>query len=78
MRIYAKQAAAQFGELLIGSLIKTVRYGDWPGGLCNVTELGSDEAAPEIVFHVRHCKSGEEIGVFDHEEIFLFYLGGLS
>lgn len=70
--INAKLAVHKYGQSLIGNVVQTARYGDWPGGLCTITEIEPDPNAPEIVFQVKHVTLNEEIGVFDHEEVGLF------
>lgn len=50
-------------------MVNTEAIGDWPGGVCEVTEVDPDPASPEIAFNVRDPITGEEIGVFDYEEV---------
>jgi hypothetical protein len=57
------------GPNLIGKLVNTMAIGDWQGGPCEVTEVDPDPAAPEIVMNVRHLDGGDEIGVFEDEDI---------
>lgn len=64
------QTTGALGVDLVGKKILTQRYGEYPGGIAEVTELAPDETAPEIVLNVRHPTFGE-IGVFDHEEVSL-------
>lgn len=78
LKMLASDAVKQFGDQLIGRDIITARYGDWQGGRARVLKLNPDKAAPEIVMTVKAIRTsrydsrtniGEEIGVFDHEEI---------
>ncbi len=58
------------GEALIGRVVKTQPFGEWPGGNAKVINLGEDAAAPEIVFNVlglRGLIRGWTIGVFEYE-----------
>lgn len=57
------------GMTLVGQMVNTEAIGDWPGGVCEVTEVDPDPASPEIAFNVRDPITGEEIGVFDYEEV---------
>jgi hypothetical protein len=41
------------GEKLIGKMVFTYPYGEWPGGPAKVVELYPDAGAPEIVMQVR-------------------------
>lgn len=65
--------AIQLRALLMDQLIRrkiiTEQYGEWPGGIATVIKLYPDPEAPEIVFDVKHDETGEEIGVFDHENV---------
>lgn len=67
----AAQAVADLGIGLIGRHVRTIRYGEWTGGTCEVIGLLPDPNAPEIVFEVRRISDGEEIGVFGHEPVTL-------
>lgn len=67
----AKQLVEEQGTTLIGRRVDNEAIGDWPGGVCEVIQLEPDEGSPEIVMQVRSLDSGEEIGVFDYEEISL-------
>lgn len=78
LRMLAGAAVERLGDQLIGRIIVTARYGDWQGGKACVIELNPDKTAPEIVMTVKAVRTsrydsrtniGEEIGVFDHEEI---------
>lgn len=60
-----------FGQHLIGKQLITLPMGGWAGGMVEVTELNPDPNAPEIVFNVKHASTGEEIGVFDDEWVFM-------
>lgn len=57
------------GPNLVGRLVNTMAIGSWPGGPCEVIEMEPDSAAPEIVMQVRSLDDGDEIGVFDDEDI---------
>ena len=48
----AKDLKKQMGDLLLGRSIKTVPFGDYPGGIAIIYDLGHDPAAPEIVMNV--------------------------
>jgi hypothetical protein len=67
----AKQLLTKTGIKLVGKNVITQKMGLWPGGLAIVTELNPDPNAPEIVFNVRHSRTGEEIGVFEDELVVL-------
>ena len=79
LKLLAKDAVEQFGDQLIGRTIITARFGDWPGGAARVIALNPDpESAPDIVMTVVAARRirfdsrtniGEEIGVFENEEI---------
>jgi hypothetical protein len=60
-----------FGPLLLGKQLITLPVGGWAGGLVEVTELKPDPNAPEIVFNIKHAGTGEEIGVFDDQWVFM-------
>ncbi|MGI2098966.1 hypothetical protein [Shewanella glacialipiscicola] len=60
-----------FGQLLLGKQLITLPVGGWAGGLVEVTELKPDPNAPEIVFNIKHAGSGEEIGVFNDQWVFM-------
>jgi hypothetical protein len=64
----AKHMVLEFGEELIGRVIFTQPFGDWPGGAARVTELTPDPACPEIVMQVYRPGPGS-IGVFDYERV---------
>ena len=79
MKINAQQAVDTFGDKLIGIQVITQKEGGWPGGLCEITDLGTDENAPEIVLNVKRLlkrtkemddfEIDDECGVFNYEEI---------
>ncbi len=54
------------GKSLVGRRIWSGMLGDYPGGEAVVVEIEPDDAAPEIVFNVRHPAVGV-MGIFDHE-----------
>lgn len=60
-----------FGELLLGKQLITLPMGGWNGGMVEVTELKPDPNAPEIVFNIKHANTGEEIGVFNDQWVFM-------
>lgn len=60
-----------FGQHLIGRQLVTGPMGGWASRMVEVTELNPDPNAPEIVFNVKHTGTGEEIGVFDDEWVFM-------
>ncbi|MGI2228141.1 hypothetical protein [Shewanella frigidimarina] len=60
-----------FGQHLIGRQLVTGPMGGWASRMVEVTELNPDPNAPEIVFNVKHENTGEEIGVFDDEWVFM-------
>jgi hypothetical protein len=67
-------ALIEYGSSLIGKTIITQKIGDWPGGICIVTDVNPDENAPEICFSVKRvCDDSfngiREIGVFDWEYV---------
>lgn len=64
----AKDLKKQMGDLLLGRSIKTVPFGDYPGGIAIIYDLGHDPAAPEIVMNVVLPGWGR-IGVFEYEEV---------
>lgn len=66
----AARLARQEGKFLVGRMIMTQPYGEWPGGLAVVTELLPDPGEPNIVFQVASAEHGE-IGVLAHEEVAL-------
>ena len=65
----AQHLADLFGEDLVGKYVTTYDYGECRGGRFRVTKINPDTAAPEIVFNIAH-PDHEEIGVFDHEDIY--------
>lgn len=64
---YAGLIAAAFAEKLLGRQVITQEMGLFKGGLCTVTAINPDPMAPEIVCHVRHNETGEELGIFNDE-----------
>jgi len=79
LKLLAKDAVTQFGDQLIGRTIITARFGDWQGGAARVIALNPDpEFAPDIVMTVKaerrtrfdsRTNIGEEMGIFENEEI---------
>jgi len=69
-----KKILLLLGLQLIGKTILTLPMGGWPGGLCTITKIEPDPAAPEIVFNVKNIITGEEIGMFDDEFVVLITL----
>lgn len=79
LKLLAKDAVEQLGDQLVGRTILTARFGDWQGGAARVIALNPDpESAPDIVMTViaerqsqfdSRTNIGEEIGVFENEEI---------
>lgn len=63
----AAELSAAYGHRLVGSTVFTSVVGRWHGGMARVIEIQPDAAAPEIPFQVKHCDTGEEIGVFGDE-----------
>ena len=63
----AQKLKELMGEQLIGRTVDTQEIVTWAGCECTVIDLGSDPAAPEIVFNVRRLSDSAEIGVFDWE-----------
>ena len=59
--------AAAFAEKLLGRQVITQEMGLFKGGLCTVTAINPDPMAPEIVCHVRHNETGEELEIFNDE-----------
>ena len=69
----ASKLLDKMGNSLLGRIIWTEIYGEWPGGFVEITELTPDQNnAPEIVFTVKKIRGGAVIGVFDHEDVTLF------
>ena len=68
---YAGLIAAAFAEKLLGRQVITQEMGLFKGGLCTVTAINPDPMAPEIVCHVRHNETGEELGIFNDEVLSL-------
>ena len=56
-------------DLLIGMDILTPAHGAWTGGVCTITEIEPDHAAPEIVMQVVRLADGETIGIFEDEAV---------
>ena len=76
--INAREAVTEFGGQLVGQLVLTAKWGDWPGGVARVLELNPDPEAPDIVMTVKaerrtqfdsRTNIGEEMGIFETEEI---------
>lgn len=65
----AAEIVAKYGAALIGAKVVTEPFGSWPGGEAVVLEIKPDETAPEIVMQVKHCATGEEVGVFEREPL---------
>ena len=68
----ASQLAKKHGKKLIGRKVYTCEYGEWPGGVATVVQVGN-KTAPEIVFFVKASFWKGEMGVFDHEEVSLVH-----
>lgn len=60
-----------FGPLLLGKQLITLPGGGFAGGLVEVTELKPDPNAPEILFNIKHVSTGEEIGIFNDQWVFM-------
>lgn len=69
MAYSASELRESLGTSLIGRHVRTIPYGQWTGGECEVTRLHNDPEAPEIVFLVRRIADGEECGVFADEPV---------
>jgi len=72
----ASELVTQYGAALVGRVVETKPFGQWPGGPATVIEIGPDKEAPEIVFQVRHLKFKDpeteklwDIGVFEYEDV---------
>ncbi len=62
----ARELLKKRGKSLVGRRIWSGMVGYYPGGEAEVVEIEPDDAAPEIVFNVRHPTVGV-IGIFEHE-----------
>lgn len=69
----APSAVARYGQSLVGRLVLTAQYGDWPGGVARVVELRPDPTCPDILFEVEHPEHGR-IGVLENEEVGVLHL----
>lgn len=67
--VLAGDLVAKLGKHLVGCTVTTEAVGDWAGGDSEVTYLGDDAAAPEIVYAVKRVADGETVGVFEHESV---------
>jgi hypothetical protein len=65
----AGKLVQEHGDKLIGRIVRTVQFGDWPGGNARVVNLGEDPNAPEIVMNVESTEGHGPIGVFEYEPI---------
>ena len=70
----ASKMLKDYGDALIGKIIHTEKYRDWPAQLCIITEVNPDPNAPEISFLVKSLNPfspflNKEIGVFEWEEV---------
>ena len=63
----AAELSAHYGHRLVGATAITSVVGRWNGGVAKIIEMLPDAAAPEIPMQIKHCDSGEEIGVFGDE-----------
>jgi len=57
-------------SILIGAEIVTQPFGEYPGGIAKIIALHPDPTAPEIPIQVKHPSFGE-IGIFEHEQVYL-------
>lgn len=63
----AAEITVAYGHRLVGATVFTSVVGKWNGGMARVIEIQPDAEAPEIPLQIKHCDSGEEIGVFGDE-----------
>ncbi len=72
--MFASELVSQYGNTLIGRIVYTHQYGDWPGGESIITEINPDPYASEISFLVKHTDPKHleefgEMGVFENEYV---------
>jgi hypothetical protein len=79
----AEELLREYGTALLDKYVFTQPFGSWPGGVARIIQIRPDENAPEIVFTVRGENDavkravgrghldGNEIGVFDYEQVVL-------
>lgn len=65
----AGELVSAYGARLVGQRIDTARKATYPGGVAEVLQLTPDANAPEICLQVRHCATGEVIGIFQDERV---------